>query len=179
MVQPLRPVLPPPPPAPKPRPAPAHPTPSRPPAFPMPMNYSFGAPIRPQSKREPAHPATFSDLNMGPAAPGPMDATPFGEISGTNIGPDWRNALSAWVHDHAYYPEQAIRNDESGDSTVIVVANPDGRVTSVELERKSGSPWLDMALMALFRDARLPALPQDEDGPVTFHFTMRYILLHR
>jgi protein TonB len=143
------------------------------------MNYSLGTPVRPPAKHEPPRQANLAGLSMGPAAPGPMDATPFGEITGANVGPDWRNELSAWVHQHAYYPEQAIRNDESGDSTVVVVANPDGRVTSVELETKSGSPWLDMALMALFRDAKLPHLPPAETQPVTFHFTMRYILLRR
>jgi len=83
------------------------------------------------------------------------------------------------VHHHAYYPSQAVQNDESGDSTVTVVAEPNGRVTSVELEERSGSPWLDMALVALFRDAHLPPLPPDEKEPVKFRFTMRYRLIHR
>jgi TonB family protein len=59
---------------------------------------------------------------------------------------------------------------------VRVVANPDGRVTSVQLESKSGSVWLDMALLALFRDAHLPPL-HDENEPITFDFTMHYILI--
>ena len=53
---------------------------------------------------------------------------------------------------------------------------PDGRVTSVELETKSGSVWLDLALQALFRGARLPPL-HDENEPITFNFTMHYILI--
>ena len=40
--------------------------------------------------------------------------------------------------------------------SVLVVADPDGRVRSVELDRKSGSIWLDMALLSMFRDAHLP-----------------------
>ena len=67
-------------------------------------------------------------------------------------------------------------NGEDGNVMVSVTANPDGRVTSVQLERRSGSQWLDMALMALFRDAQLPPL-HDANEPITFHFTMHYILI--
>jgi TonB family protein len=142
------------------------------------MNYTFGPRAHPTARSAPAQPNRYADLSMGPAARGNLDTTPFGEITGTNVGPDWRNALSAWVHAHAYYPDQAIQLDQSGDSTVRVVTNPDGRVTSVELEAKSGSPWLDLALLALFRGAHLPPLPPSEKEPMTFNFTMRYILIH-
>jgi periplasmic protein TonB len=67
-------------------------------------------------------------------------------------------------------------NGEDGNTTVEVVANPDGRVTSVRLVSKSGSVWLDLALQALFRDHRLPPL-HDENEPITFNFTMHYILI--
>ena len=160
----------------RPNPAPPRPAPARPSAFPTPMNFSLGTPLRPPA---PSHDTALAGLAMGPAARDREDLTPFGEITGTNAGPDWRNALSAWVHHHAYYPSQAVQNDESGDSTVTVVAEPNGRVTSVELEERSGSPWLDMALVALFRDAHLPPLPPDEKEPVKFRFTMRYRLIHR
>ena len=49
-------------------------------------------------------------------------------------------------------------NGEDGDVMVQVVANPNGHVTSVEMKWRSGSQWLDMALMGLFRDANLPPL---------------------
>lgn len=115
---------------------------------------------------------------MGPALRGPLNPTPFGDITGPDMGADWRNALSNWVHRHAYYPDQAIQNDESGDSTVDLWIDPDGHVTSVELEAKSGSPWLDMALTALFRNAHLPALPTSVTEPIELHFTMHWILRH-
>ena len=54
--------------------------------------------------------------------------------------------------------------------------NPNGRVTSVQMRSRSGSQWLDLALMGLFRDANLPALP-DATEPLTFDFTMHYILI--
>jgi TonB family protein len=67
-------------------------------------------------------------------------------------------------------------NDEDGDVTVQVVANPNGHVTSVQMVSRSGSQWLDMALMGLFRGASLPPL-HDESEPITFNFTMHYILI--
>jgi protein TonB len=109
---------------------------------------------------------------------GATDLSPFAQISGAHVGADWRNELAAWVRQHAYYPEQAAMNGEDGDVMVRVVANPDGHVASVELRRKSGSMWLDLALQALFRDANLPPL-HEETEPITFDFTMHYILVRQ
>lgn len=156
-----------------PRPAPARPLPQRPAPFPAPMNFSFGGPLS-----HPARPAPRShntlDFSLAPRS-GPMDNTPFARVSGAQVGPDWRNLLAKWVRDHAYYPEQAAMNGEDGTAMVRVAANPDGHVTSVELRMRSGSMWLDMALQSLFRDAHLPPLHEDE--PITFDFTMHYILI--
>jgi TonB family protein len=142
------------------------------------MNFSFGAPPRPKSQHQPSRPGQLADLSLGPAARGDLDVTPYGDITGANVGPDWRNALSAWVHAHAYYPEQAAQMGQSGNSTVHVEADHDGRVRSVELETKSGSQWLDLALLGLFRGAHLPPLPPDHPDAISFDFTMRYILIH-
>jgi protein TonB len=107
------------------------------------------------------------------------NVTPHADIDGDTGGPDWRNALSLWVAQHAYYPEQARRNNEQGDAKVHVVATPNGRVTSVELIGRSGSVWLDLALQALFRDAHIPPLPAGNTEPIDFNFTMHYILRYR
>jgi TonB family protein len=143
------------------------------------MNFSFNrpttqaAPTSRAAPRAPSVPGTL-DFSLAPKA-GATDNTPFSLIAGANLGPDWRNQLSAWVRAHAYYPEQAAMNDEDGDVTVKVVARSDGHVTSVELEHRLLSRWLDLALLSLFRDANLPPLHQ-EDG-ITFRFTMHYILI--
>ena len=115
------------------------------------------------------------DFSLAPRQ-GATDNSPFSRVAGAHVGPDWRNELSAWVRAHAYYPEQAAMNGEDGDVMVQVVANPNGHVTSVEMKSRSGSQWLDMALMALFRDANLPPL-HGESEPITFNFTMHYILI--
>jgi len=149
------------------------------PAFPAPMAYSFGTPR--SAARPPVSPSIRQrgaiDFSLGPAARGATDVSPFARVAGAHAGADWRNALSAWVRRHAYYPEQAIAHGEDGSVSVLVVADPDGRVRSVELDRKSGSIWLDMALLSMFRDARLPPLPSGERDPIEFRFTMHYVLL--
>lgn len=156
----------------------APPRPERQPAFPAPMNFSFNAApalTRPQPRTSSRGAPATMDFSLAPRV-GATDNTPFSLVAGAHVGPDWRNQLSSWVRAHAYYPPQAVMNGEDGTAMVQVVANPDGRVTSVELESKSGSMWLDLALQALFRDAHLPPL-QGETEPITFDFTMHYILI--
>ncbi len=103
------------------------------------------------------------------------------EIEGAEkLGTDWRNALSAWVEAHKYYPQQAIINGEDGSPQVEVTVRRDGKVLSVDLENRSGSQWLDIALQALFRGAHLPPFPDtSKEDRLTFHFTMHYILIRR
>lgn len=119
------------------------------------------------------------DLSLGPAIRGALDVSPLSQVAGRNPGPDWRNALSAWVRDRSYYPSQAVAANEEGRAKVRVTANPNGRVTEVVLLSRSGSIWLDLALQALFRDATLPRFPSDVNGPVSFDFTMRYTLIRQ
>ena len=116
-------------------------------------------------------------MSLGPASRGVADATPFSDRDEEAEGADWRNALSRWVADHAYYPDQARRDGEEGDAKVHVVAEPNGRVKMVELVGKSGSMWLDLALQALFRDQHLPPLPYGTKDPIDFNFTMHYVLI--
>ena len=118
-------------------------------------------------------------MSLGPGAKSLMDPTPRSDRDKEMAGADWRNALSRWVAEHAYYPEQAAREQEEGDARVHVVAEPSGRVKEVELVGRSGSMWLDLALQALFRDQRLPPLPYGEKDPIEFDFTMHYIIIRR
>jgi protein TonB len=133
------------------------------------MNFSFGRLPRSAQPAAPQSPG----LSLGPD-----DRTPFGDIENDKGGPDWRNLLSRWVQEHAYYPPQARANGEEGVARVHVEALPNGKVTSVELVGRSGSMWLDLALQALFRDARIPRVP-GSDEPISFDFTMHYILIRR
>jgi TonB family protein len=142
--------------------------------FPAPMDFSFGSP-----KAEPGAPARGKPLlSLGLPRRGVDDSTPFSLDTDAEVGPDWRNALSEWVEEHSYYPQQAAALGQQGTTRVLVTTMPDGRVLSVELERGSGSPWLDLALEGLFRGAKLPPMPKSVgDQPVPFHFTMHYIIV--
>lgn len=181
------------PPPPKPRPTPPPKTQPTPPPrpekreapldFPAPMNFSFGnqrqAPkASPRQAARPHIPGTI-DMSMGPAARGADNPTPYSDNDDSAAGTDWRNALSRWVAEHAYYPEQARRFGEEGDAMVHVIAKSDGTVKEVELIRKSGSMWLDIALVALFRDAHIPPFPAGGDEPLEFNFLMHYMLIRQ
>jgi protein TonB len=145
------------------------------------MNFSFGKPLPASPSSGPPRPAPHIpgtiDMSLGPASKGAADATPLSDHDAEAQGADWRNALSRWVAEHAYYPEQARQNSEEGDAQVHVVVEPNGRVKMVELVGKSGSMWLDLALLALFRDQHIPALPYGTKDPVDFNFTMHYVLI--
>ena len=83
----------------------------------------------------------------------------------TPAGADWRNALSRWVAANTHItPNRRDADSEEGDAKVRVVAEPNGRVKMVELIGRSGSMWLDLALLALFRDQHIPPLPSGEKG---------------
>jgi TonB family protein len=146
------------------------------------MEFSFGTPrlaspsaVRPRSA--PHIPGTI-DMSLGPASRGAADPTPFADHDAAE-GANWLNALSRWVAAHAYYPDQARREGEEGDAKVHVIAQPNGRVKTVELIGKSGSMWLDLALLALFRDQNIPPLPYETKEPIDFNFTMHYVLIRR
>jgi TonB family protein len=145
------------------------------------MNYSFGKPFAvpasPSRPRSAPHMPGSIDMSLGPASRGTADNTPLSESEEEREGADWRNALSRWVSEHAYYPEQARREGEEGDAKVHILADPDGRVREVELIGKSGSMWLDLALVSLFRDQHIPHLPYGVTEPIEFNFTMHYVLI--
>ncbi len=109
---------------------------------------------------------------------GPADPTPFSIETDADVGQGWRNAMNDWVTVHSHYPPQAVEAGQQGTSQVLVTTMPDGHVLSVELERGSGSPWLDLATEGLFRGAKLPPMPNSVgDQPVLFHFTMPYTIV--
>jgi TonB family protein len=152
------------------QPAPAE----KPSDFPAPMNFSFGTP----SEAPGASKAGKPILSLGLQHSGPNDPSPYSMETDADVGPDWRNMLSAWVEARSYYPEQAAMLSQQGTVRVLVTMMPTGKVLEVETERRSGSPWLDLALDGLFRGATLPAMPASVgEKPVSFHFTMHYILL--
>jgi TonB family protein len=147
------------------------------------MNFSFGGPgaYTPRRYGPPVRGGRAPiDFSLGPMNRGPGEAKAFARFLGGDPGPDWRNALRAWLDRHAYYPPQAAAAGEDGTTVVRVVASRDGRVQSVTMLSSSGSQWLDLATTGMFRDATVPPFPPDSTDPTfTFELRMSYILLRQ
>lgn len=103
---------------------------------------------------------------------------PFRQTAGAPVGDAWLERFREWVETHKYYPEQAAQLGQEGMVGVEIHIAPDGRVTDLELRQRSGSPWLDLGLQAIFRDAQVPPLPPSSgNSGATFRVTMTYQLI--
>jgi len=143
--------------------------------FPVPTNFSFGAPrAQPRTAEQPAA-ATY-----GPAARGALSFGQFARVTSGKVDPSWLSRLHEWWLRHGYYPDQAAQKGEDGRVSIQIVVDRYGRVNQVELEGRSGSVWLDMAAQGVFRGANLPPLPPDTTDPqITVDLTIDYILIRR
>jgi len=169
-----------------PPPLPAVPTPPRPSAqalprpgaFPPPIDLNFGpAASRPPAPRT-TRPSRAIDLSLGAPKPGPNRSEAFFDIRAAKIGADWSQGLVAYWQAHRYYPRQAAQNGEDGTVQIELVVNRLGRVESVEIQRRSGSPWLDMAAVGTWRNAQLAPLPaENTDRTITIPLTINYVLI--
>jgi TonB family protein len=101
-------------------------------------------------------------------------------VEGAQVGSDWLASLHEWWDRHSYYPEEAAVAGEDGTVQVHLVVDRDGHVRSVELETRSGSKWLDLGSLAVFRGAQLPPFPLSTPEPrADLHITIQYVLLRR
>lgn len=147
--------------------------------FAAPMDLSF-APAGPSHPARGARSSHGIDLAMGPVIKGGKLLDPVAHMVTPGATADWRNALEAWVDARKYYPEQAAEQGEDGAATVRVTIAHDGTVRSVWLIGSSGSHWLDAAWVAVFRDQKVPPLPDDmKQSEFTFEFTMNYVLVRQ
>jgi TonB family protein len=135
-------------------------------------------PLRPPARiARPGAPGTI-DLSFGPISGGSLSPSASVQMEGVTVSSDWLNEVSAWWERHGYYPPQAGINGEDGDVTLHMQVDHDGRVKALELVTKSGSQWLDLAALSVFRDATLPPLPPDmPDKQIPFGVTVHYILV--
>lgn len=173
------PLMVPPPPLPPP-PRPQQQALQRPPpgAFPPPIDLNFGrAASRAPSPRA-AGSSRAIDLSLGAPKIGPNKSEAFFDIRAANIGADWAQGLAVYWRRHRYYPQQAAQNGEDGTVEIQIVVNRLGRVESVEIQRRSGSPWLDMAAVGTWRNAQLAPLPaENTDRTITIPLTINYTLI--
>ena len=147
-------------------------------AFPPPIDLNFG----PAASRAPAPRIAGSsraiDLSLGAPKLGPNKSEAFFDVRAANIGSDWAQGLAAYWRRHRYYPQQAAQNGEDGSVDIQIVVNRLGRVESVEIQRRSGSPWLDMAAVGTWRNAQLAPLPaENTDRTITIPLTINYVLI--
>jgi len=171
-----------------PPPLPPAPTPSRPRpqaqqrpapgAFPPPIDLNFGRAASRAPMPRAAGSSRAIDLSLGAPKPGPNKSEAFFDIRAANIGADWAQGLAAYWRRHRYYPQQAAQNGEDGTVEIQIVVNRLGRVESVEIQRRSGSPWLDMAAVGTWRNAQLAPLPaENTDRTITIPLTINYLLI--
>jgi len=150
----------------------------RPGAFPPPIDLNFG----PAASRAPVpritKPSRAIDFSLGAPKPGPNKSEAFFDIRAANIGADWAQGVAAYWQAHRYYPRQAAQNGEDGTVQIELVVNRLGRVESIEIQRRSGSPWLDMAAVGTWRNAQLAPLPaENTDRTITIPLTINYVLI--
>jgi len=149
-------------------------------AFPPPIDLNFGrAASRAPSLRSAGNSRAI-DLSLGAPKPGPNKSEAFFDIRAANIGADWAQGLAVYWRQHRYYPPQAAQNGEDGTVEIQIVVNRQGRVEAVEVLRRSGSPWLDMAAVGTWRNAQLAPLPaENTDRTITIPLTINYLLIRR
>jgi protein TonB len=140
------------------------------------MAYSFGPQPRasPPSRTGQRH----LDLAFAPGA-GADRLQPLARSDDPEVGQDWLNQVAAWWKRHAYYPPEAGMNGQQGVVTVAMRVRRDGQVEAIRLESRSGFPFLDMASLSVFRDAKLPPLPQGVSAAeIPLHFTIHYVIVN-
>jgi len=133
------------------------------------------------SQAPPPRPNAARPLNLslgGLPSVGRASPEPEAEVRGAQVGPDWRNAFRRWLEEHKRYPEAAVLLGQEGTTRVELIVEPDGRVRTMRLLRRSGSVWLDAGTLSLFRGARLPPFPPGADpSGVTVDLTIHYVLI--
>lgn len=153
--------------------------PRAPPGFPPPIDLSFGpAPSAPPSRSLAGPGSRAVDLALGAPKPGPNRQEAFYDARAKKIGADWANGLTAWWLAHRYYPRQAVESGEDGTVKVELTVNRSGRVEEVTVISRSGSPFLDMAALSVWRGAQLAPFPAENSKQrETMEITINYLLI--
>ncbi len=90
---------------------------------------------------------------------GPKDGAVPRPAAAGEIDADWRGALDGWLRGHRHYPEEARRRGDQGRVAVHFSIDRQGQVSDAELVQGSGSALLDEAVLAMLRNAVVPAFP--------------------
>ncbi|QCE34005.1 energy transducer TonB [Acetobacteraceae bacterium] len=102
---------------------------------------------------------------MGPFSGNGKLGTPY--ISSTTIkgvSSGYGAELDTWIREHISYPDDAVRQEMEGASAVHVRLDRKGNVQQVFIKGSSGYGTLDMATVSIFKDQKLPDVPEDMKG---------------
>jgi len=140
-------------------------------ARPAPASRPAAPPVRTLNSVEPPTQSSGPLQQAAPAIPGPAAQAQ------TEVSASWRSALANWLQSYRTYPDEARRRAEEGTVLVRFSVARDGHVLEVTLVRGSGSPTLDEAAQATFRNARMPPFPADmSQAQTTVTVPIRYRL---
>ena len=104
-------------------------------------------------------------------------------LSINGLSGEYGDIAQRWLNDHSMYPESAGRNNESGDVLIRVTVARDGTVKNVQLLSSSYSRTLDVQTISVFKNKKMPAVPDDvagmdADGDIVFTALTSYQLLY-
>ena len=159
------------------------PNPSTAGTFAKPLDLDFGNAARrlaaPRMAARPGSAASRSlDLSLGAPKGGLNRQQEFFDARAANVTADWGASLHAYWLRHRFYPRQAAENGEDGAVDIELTVNRNGQVENVSIKSRSGSQWLDMAAVAVWRSAKLPPLPDETKGrTITFPLHIYYQLI--
>ena len=97
------------------------------------------------------------------------------QVEGAQLGSDWLRQLHEWWIEHRRYPEEAIRDRESGTVIIRIEVDRHGYTSNPEILQHSGSRWLDLQTLATFGHTKLPAFPVNTpEDHATLTLIVRY-----
>jgi TonB family protein len=147
--------------------------------FPRPQQYTLStrpSPAAPQGLRG----SKSMDLELGREVRGGVLDNGAFHVSTPGADGDYLELIHQYVETHKYYPDQAIAEGQDGIAVIHATISPQGRILHLELVESSGSSWLDMAWLGLFRSMDLPRFPPDMKVPqLDFTYSMDYHLIRR
>jgi periplasmic protein TonB len=124
--------------------------------------------------------ATGTTLSMGNFARGGQASEATAHISMPGAEGDYDNMLFEYAANHLHYPEQAASNDESGTVIIKVKIARDGTVKDVRLLKSSIYRILDLNTMDVYRNKKMPPLPDYITGPEhDFTLAVEYDLIYQ
>lgn len=118
---------------------------------------------------------------------GMAKGSPYGHPLGTDMGKGeevvrrYEQLLSAWIERHKIYPLEAQENGIEGSVLLRIRINRQGTIQYITVERGSGSPLLDSAVVQTARASNpVPAVPTDYPGGdyLEFRVPMQFQLVN-